>query len=193
MLCIGMLTHQPGLFRQYSCTVLLDWPFLAFLCSHAMLCGLCKIMWFDAGMRSSSHTLYNWVWTYAADKSMCMQVPSVDLWMKLFFLVLRTAKLYIPAMIAIIKYSWLQIVKECMLNHRGLFFLGSLNLCHQKKYLWCLYQQQDGKTALILACKKEDVRNVDLLLKASADPNHITKVSIVGKMYLLQLINFPNF
>ena len=132
MLCIGMLTHQPGLFRQYSCTVLLDWPFLAFLCSHAMLCGLCKIMWFDAGMRSSSHTLYNWVWTYAADKSMCMQVPSVDLWMKLFLLVLQTAKLYIPAMIAIIKYSWLQFSRSAC---TATDVLGSLNLCYQKKYL----------------------------------------------------------
>ena len=67
--------------------------------------------------------------------------------------------------------------------------IGSLNLCYQK-YLWCLYQQQDGETALILACKKEDLRSVELLLKASADPNHMTMVSTVGKQSLLQLINF---
>ena len=34
-----------------------------------------------------------------------------------------------------------------------------------------------GETALILACKKEDLRSVQLLLKANADANHRTKVS----------------
>ena len=70
--------------------------------------------------------------------------------------------------------------------------IGSLNLCYQK-YLWCLYQQQDGETALTFACKKEDPRSVELLLKASADPNHTTMVSTVGKQSLLQLINFVIF
>ena len=72
-----------------------------------------------------------------------------------------------------------------MHNHRH------LNFCYQK-YLGCLYQQQDGQTALILACKKEDLRSVELLLKASADPNHMTMVSAVGKQYLLQFPNFLN-
>ena len=47
--------------------------------------------------------------------------------------------------------------------------------------LQCLYQQQDGETALTFACKKEDLRSVELLLKASADPNHMTMVSACGK------------
>ena len=42
----------------------------------------------------------------------------------------------------------------------------------------------------MLACKKEDLRSVELMLKASADPNHMTMVSTAGKQYLLQ---FPNF
>ena len=82
---------------------------------------------------------------------------------------------------AIIKYSWLQFSSNACTT---IDILGSLNLCYQK-YLWCL-QQQNGEVALIFACKKEDLRNVELLLKASADPNHMTMVSIVGKQYLLQ-------
>ena len=71
--------------------------------------------------------------------------------------------------------------------------IGSLNLCYQK-YLWCLHQQQDGETALTFASKKEYLRSVELLLKASADPNHMTMVSTAGKQSLLRLINvFFNF
>ena len=75
------------------------------------------------------------------------------------------------------------ILKECMHNQN---ILESLNLCYQKKYLQCLHQQQDGETALTFACKKEDPRSVELLLKASADPNHMTMVNTAGK-------EFPSF
>jgi len=34
-----------------------------------------------------------------------------------------------------------------------------------------------SETALILACKKEDLRSVQLLLKENADANHRMKVS----------------
>ena len=64
-----------------------------------------------------------------------------------------------------------------------------LKLCYQK-YLWCLCQQQNGETALTFACKKEGLRSVELLLKAGADPNHMTKVSSAGKQYLLEFLNF---
>ena len=70
--------------------------------------------------------------------------------------------------------------------------IGSLNLCYQK-YLWCLYQQQDGETALTLASKKDDLRSVELLLKASADPNHTTMVSTVGKNISFSLFVIFNF
>ena len=52
-----------------------------------------------------------------------------------------------------------------------------------EKYLQCLYQQQGGETALTFACKKEDLRSVELLLKASADPNHMTMVNTAGKEF----------
>ena len=63
------------------------------------------------------------------------------------------------------------ILKECMQKP------NILNLGYQKKYLWCLYQWQYGETALTFACKKKDLMSVELLLKASADSNHMTMVS----------------
>ena len=55
---------------------------------------------------------------------------------------------------------------------------------HNKEYsVNILHRQQDGQTALIGACKKENVRNVELLLKASADPDHMTMVGVTGDTY----------
>ena len=180
MLCIWVLTHQPGLCRLYYWTVLLAW--LTFLCSHAMLCGLCKIMRCNAGMRFPSlHT--TGCETVYTDKSMCMQIPSSCG-------PLHEAQLHYTCINNDYQIQLVAIFKECMHNHR---YLGSLNLCYQKKYLWCLYQQQNGETALTFACKKDDLRSVELLLKASADPNHITMVSTTGKQYLLPFPNFLNF
>ena len=75
-----------------------------------------------------------------------------------------------------------------MHNHR--YFRKPECLLSEEVYLQYFYQQQDGETALMFACKKEDLRSVELMLKASADPNHMTMVSTAGKQYLLQ---FPNF
>ena len=149
-------------------------------------CNVVSIMQRDAGMRSSSHTSYNWMWTYAADKSMCMQVsPSCGPFHELIFI--GITQLHNTRNNRNHQIQVLAILKECMHNHKY------LNLCYQK-YLWCLYQQQDGETALVLACKKEDLRSVELLLKASADPNHITNVSTTGKQSLLPFpFSFLNF
>ena len=55
--------------------------------------------------------------------------------------------------------------------------------CNFHQYFHCSYHcvyticTKAGETALILACKKEDLRSVQLLLKENADANHRTKVS----------------
>ena len=113
---------------------------------------------------------------------MCTQVPSSCG-------PLHEAQLHYTCNNNVYQIQLFAIFEECICT--TIDILRSLNLCYQKKYLWCHYQQQDGETALTLACKKEDLRSVELLLKASADPNHMTKVNTAGKHY--QFPNFLNF
>ena len=144
------------------------------MCPHAMLCGLCKIVQCNAWMRF--HHFIQLGVKCTTDKSMCIQVPSSCG-------PLHEAQLHYTCKN---QYSWLQFSRSICTTR------GSPNLCYQKTYLWCLYQQQDGETALIFASKREDLRSMELLLKASADPNHMTKVSTAGKQYLLQFLTLDN-